>query len=65
MKNVTVSACQHTGSCSLKVNILFICTRNRCMAYAACIYIYVTFSTFNVLNVFAAFQRRRQVNFII
>ena len=36
---------------------------NRCITYVACVY--VTFSTFNVLNVFVEVQRWRKVNLII
>ena len=36
----------------------FMCMHNRCITYAASIY--VTFSTFNALNVFAAVQRREE-----
>ena len=36
---------------------------NRLITYAACIY--VTFSTFNALNVFAVIQRRRQAKLIL
>ena len=47
----------------LKAANPFMRMRNRCITYAVCIY--VTFSTFNELNVFTAVQRRWQVNLII
>ena len=41
----------------------FMPMRSICVTYVACKY--VTFSTFNALNIFAVSQRRRQVNLII
>ena len=52
---------EHTGADAdahvdtlLKAANPFMCMRNRCIAYAVCIY--VTFSTLNGLNMFAAVQ---------
>ena len=56
----------HTGSwrwCPSKGEHPFMRLHNRCVTYTD--FIYVTFSTFNVLNVFMAVQQKRQVNLII
>ena len=45
------------------IHVESMCMRSVCVTYAVCKY--VTFSTFNALNVFAAVQRKSQVNLII
>ena len=55
---------QHYASFSIKGDNPLMCTRGICMPYAACEYIKY-FSTFNVLHVFAAVQRRRYANLIM
>ena len=51
--------CEETGS---KAENPFMHMCSACVTYAECKYI--TFSTFNVLNVFAVVQWRREVNLI-
>ena len=51
--------CEETGS---KAENPFMHMSSACVTYAACKH--VTFSTFNMLNVFAVVQWRREVNLI-